>query len=213
MGHLYDLTLPLATGMPTWPGDPAVNLKPHLTLAEHGVRVSKLLLGTHSGTHLDAPAHLLPDCSRMENIGLDLLCGAAVVLDVSQADQIDAQTLDANGLPAGCERLLLRTRNSVLARLHQPIFDPDYVALTADGARWLVERGVRLVGIDALSVDPFASEELPAHRALLSQGVVIVEGLDLRHVPAGAYTLICAPLLLIDADGAPARVFLRKLER
>ena len=210
MGNIHDLTLPLWTGMPVWPGDPPVEVEPHLSLADDGVRLSRLRLGTHSGTHVDAPSHLLPDGATVEALDLAQLNGPALVLDLPQATQIDAATLASSGLPTGCQRLLLRTANSAQGRLHRPAFDPDYVALTADGARWLVERGLRLVGIDALSVDAYASEDLPAHHMLLASGMMIIEGLDLRQVPAGACELICAPLLIPGVDGAPARVFLRQ---
>jgi arylformamidase len=208
--RIYDLSLPLQTGMVTWPGDPPLSLVRALALdAGDGVNVSRLSLGTHTGTHVDAPAHLLRGGASVEALVLEHLIGPARVVYVPGAQDITVAALEALAIPRDCRRLLLKTHNSDVRLLTQATFRQDYVALSAKAARWLVERAICLVGIDALSVDPYAEEALPAHRTLLAHGVIIVEGLDLSAVPEGAYELCCLPLRIPDADGAPARVILR----
>jgi arylformamidase len=164
--------------------------------------VSRLDLGVHTGTHVDAPLHFLPDGAGAETLPLDVLVGPAQVVDAtSLTGPIDATSLESLDLPSGLERLLLKTPNSELWARDD--FTRDFIRLTGDGARFLVERGVHLVGIDYLSVG-----DQEAHRELLGAGVVAVEGLDFRRVDPGAYTLVCLPLLVVGSDGAPARAIL-----
>lgn len=205
--HIYDISVPLAEGLPTWPGDPCLQIEPFLTLEKgDGARVSRITLGDHSGTHLDAPAHILENGATLDDIALDRLLGRALVADLRGCKEIGLAEL--SGLPlAGEERLLFRTDNSALWT--RPDFSPDFVALTAEGAEYLVSKGIRLVGIDYLSIESFHGDET-VHRILLGNGVVILEGLDLAEVPAGVYELLCLPLRIAGGAGAPVRAVLRR---
>ena len=205
--RLYDITTPLRPGMPVYPGDSAVRVRPTAQI-DKGDPFNLLLLsmGSHAGTHVDAPYHFEAGGLTVDQLPLETLYGPALVRDVGRAEVVDEAALEALALPAGTRRLLLKSRNSRL--WEDPAFRPDFVALTPGGARWLVERGLGLVGVDYLSIEPLGSPEFPVHHTLLGAGVVIVEGLDLRGVPPGAYTLLCLPLRLAGGDGAPARVLL-----
>jgi arylformamidase len=199
--EIIDVTVPVRPGMVTYPGDPAVTLERVASLANGDVvNLSRLDFGVHSGTHVDAPVHVIDGAAGAETLPLDVLIGPARVLDLTAAERLDAAAFDGVEL---ARRILLKTRNSELWA--RDSFAEDFLALTEDGARVLVDGGVRLVGIDYLSIGDEA-----AHQVLLEAGVVVVESLDLREVDPGEYELICAPLKLVGSDGAPARVFLRR---
>jgi arylformamidase len=203
-----DVSLPLDALTPAWPGDPAFALDALYTVAQDGVAVSRLTLGSHTGTHVDAPAHLQPGGATVDALSLERLCGPAWVAHLPTTTHITADDLVRAAIPDDCRRLLLRTGNSDRGLLRAAAFDPNYTALTADAAAYLASRGLWLVGIDALSVDAFYAEDLPAHRALLGSGIIVVEGLDLDAAAPGSYWLACLPLRLVGADGAPARAVL-----
>ena len=185
--------------MVTYPGDPTVSLERVVSIADGGVvNLSRLDFGVHSGTHVDAPVHFIDGAAAAETLPLDVLIGKATVLGLTAAERLDASAFNGVDLP---ERVLMKTRNSEL--WERETFADEFLALTEDGARALIDRGVRLVGIDYLSIGDEA-----AHEALLGAGVVAIEGLDLRGVEPGEYQLICAPLKLVGSDGAPARTLL-----
>jgi arylformamidase len=201
--RLVDLTRPLSAATPVWPGDPPIRLD----VAAAFPLVHALCLGSHSGTHLDAPRHLDPAGAALDDLDLQSLIGPAWVCDLSQLPAhglITAADLDRAGIPAGTARLLIRTRNSVVTDR----FDPGFVALAPDGAAWLRDRGLRLVGIDGPSVDPYDSTDLPAHLVLLGAGIPLVEYLDLSAASVGTGQLICLPMRLLSGDGAPVRAVL-----
>lgn len=204
---IFDVTLPLTPDLPVYPGDPPVSLEP-VTRPSAGqpCGVAHLSLGTHAGTHVDAPAHLVPGGATVESLALEILMGKARVVDLPVATRIERADLQALDLSADL-RVLLKTRQS-LSNRREALADGVY--LTEDAAAYLVQAGLRLVGIDSLSVDRFGAPDLPAHRALLSAGVIVVEGLDLAEVEPGDYDMICLPLRIPGADGAPARVVLRE---
>lgn len=191
--------------MPVWPGDPPVTI----IRAEGLPAVSQLSLGTHTGTHVDPPAHFLAGATTIDRLPLAALIGPAWVAHIARTGAITAEALAAATIPPGTERLLLRTPNSDTTGT---VFDPGYVALTDDAAEWLLARGVRLIGIDGPSIEPFNAPDAPAHHRLLGAGVVIVEGLALGGIAPGPYELICLPLRIADGDGAPARAVLRRME-
>jgi arylformamidase len=196
-----DVTVAIRPGMVTYPGDPTVTLERVASLANGDVcNLSRLDFGVHSGTHVDAPVHFIDGAAGAEKLPLDVLIGPAHVLDLTAAERLDATAFDGVEL---AQRVLLKTRNSELWA--RDSFADDFLALAEDGARALIDGGVRLVGIDYLSIGDEA-----AHHALLAAGVVAIEGLDLRDVDPGDYELICAPLKLVGSDGAPARVLLRR---
>jgi arylformamidase len=204
---IFDVTVSLRAGMPTWDGEPGPEIRPLKQIGVDGepARVSLLTMGTHCGTHVDAPAHFIPGAGGVEALPLDALVGPCRVVEVAAAPLIHPADLEP--LARGASRLLLKTRSGAL--WDDPSFRRDFVALAPAAAAWLVAQGVLLVGIDYLSVDPYDAEPAAAHLTLLGAGIVILEGLDLRQVPAGAYDLAALPLKLAGADGAPARVVLR----
>lgn len=204
---VYDVSVPLRPGMPTYAGEPGPALDFQKLIARgDSANVSVLSLGSHTGTHVDAPHHFLDGAATVEAMSLDALIGPAQVIEHAKARHITAVDVAAAAIPPGTTRLLLKTPNSRF--WDHDDFHTDFVGLTGDAASWLVERGFVLVGIDYLSIEQFRSATHEVHKTLLAAGVVIVEGLDLRWVPQGSYTIACAPLKVVGADGAPARVFL-----
>jgi len=206
---VWDISVSLGSGTPVWPGDPEIVLERHRSIS-HGdaSNDSRLACSVHSGTHVDAPAHFIEGAATVDRLPMDALIGDAAVVELPAVDVITPELLTGLGLPAGTERLLFKTNNSALWRDPCHEFYPDFAALSAGAAKWIVQRGIRLVGVDYLSVQRFKDTEALTHRILLEAGVVIVEGLDLRAVGQGSYRLICLPLKLTDTEAAPARAVL-----
>jgi arylformamidase len=206
--HIHDISLPISESLVVWPGDPPVRITQplHLDRGDEAT-VSHLDMGAHTGTHVDAPAHFIPEGSGVDALDLNVLVGPALVVHALEADALSAEVLATLPIPPGTERILFRTRNSELWARGEHAFQEDFVAIIEDGARWLIERGTRLVGVDYLSVAPF-DDVTPTHRALLRAGVVPLEGLNLSGIEPGVYQLVCLPLKIADADGAPARTIL-----
>lgn len=213
--RIYDVSVPLSAATPTYPGDPGIEITSYLAIDRgDSANVSQIKFGLHSGTHVDAPSHFIAGGARVESLPLDVLLGAAEVIEAPpELDVIDRRFVEAN-CAAGSARILFKTRNSAFWQNPEAGFRDDFVYIEPDAARWLVQTGVKLVGIDYLSVERFKSDDFETHLAFLSRGVVILEGLDLSAVTAGTYELICLPLKVADGsgDGAPARVVLRTLE-
>ncbi len=206
---IYDISLPISLDLPVWPGDPAILLE-QVSAMDDGAEanLTRLDMSAHTGTHVDAPHHFLNDGRTVENLSLEALVGPCWVVRVADdIGEITAEILENADIPKDAVRLLFRTRNSEWWRRGESRFQTEFVAVSEDGARWLVERGAKLVGVDYLSVAEY-SQPVPTHRALLAAGVVVVEGLDLSRVEPGAYVLYCLPLKLVGADGAPARAIL-----
>ena len=204
---VYDISVPLRADMPTYSGEPGPRLQLAKQLSQGDpANVSVLSLGSHTGTHVDAPSHFLDGAPGVDGLPLDALVGPAFVAEHGGESHITAADLDALAIPADCRRLLFKTSNGRL--WDDSEFHRDFIALAPDAARALAERGLRLVGIDYLSIERFRPERHEVHETLLASGVVILEGLDLRAVPPGEYVLVCAPLNVVGAEGAPARAFL-----
>jgi len=193
--------------MPTYAGEPGPKLE-HLKQIARGdsANVTALALGSHTGTHVDAPNHFLDGRSTVEAMPIGALVGPAQVIELAELRHITAVHLESASIDAATTRLLLKTPNSHF--WDDDEFHTDFVGLTGEAAEWLTARGFVLVGIDYLSIEQFRSPTHEVHKTLLEAGVIIVEGLDLRNVPAGVYTMACAPLKVVGAEGAPARVFL-----
>lgn len=205
-----DVTVPIHDGMVHWPGDPAVQVGRLKELSRgDDSRVSDLRLGSHTGTHVDAPAHFLLDGQPIDELLAELTVGTARVVEIEATGAIEVEALARHEPQAG-ERILLKTTNSTRCWTTDE-FVSDYVYLGLEAARYLVARGVRTVGIDYLSVGG-GSDGVQTHRALLAAGICIVEGLDLSKVSAGRYELLCLPLRIEHGDGAPARALLRLLD-
>jgi arylformamidase len=212
---IYDLSVPLNDRTPTYPGDPEIQIQDWRSLsAGDSANVSLLHFGAHTGTHVDAPAHFIKGACAVDALPLEVLIGKAQVIEVPVDNTSIRKEVVLKHCTNDIERVLFKTRNSALWKTHNAEFQREYVYLELDAAEQLVEQGVRLVGIDYLSIEKFAQEGHPTHLALLSAGVVIVEGLNLSDVPAGNYELICLPLRVSggQGDGAPARVVLRTID-
>ena len=204
---IHDISRPLSAQLPVWPGDPPVEIARLGTGAGSEPSVSRVCLSSHAGTHVDPPAHYLRDGTTVDRLPLDVLVGPAWLAHLAGPSHVTATALAAAGIPAGTQRLLLRTANSD-APLNPADFDPSFIGLTEDAARWLLAAGIRLVGIDGPSIEPFESPGDPGHRLLLGAGVIIVEGLVLAGVSPGPYQFYCLPLPIAGGDGAPARAVL-----
>jgi arylformamidase len=193
--------------MVVYEGDPDIELALAAAMADGAqANVSRLHCGVHTGTHIDAPHHFIDGAAGVDEVPLDALIGPVHIIDASLIDHdIGAEDIESLGIPDGAERVLFKTRNSTLWDLSE--FSPDFIGLTEQAAKAVVRRGFRLVGADYLSIAPM-NDPAPTHIALLEAGVVIVEGLDLREVEPGEYQLVCLPLRLVGADGAPARAVL-----
>src|SRR5262249_5486979 len=192
-----------------YPGNPEFEISPVKQIAKgDSSNNSRLVMGTHTGTHVDAPKHFFDDRPGVESLSLDLLIGRARVIDMPVRGGITEKDLAAAGLREDI-RVLLRTPNSKLWSSKKE-FSPEYTHLTEDGAKFLVDQGVKVVGVDYLSVEQFHKPGAPAHHALLGSGIIIIEGLNLSDAEAGRYEMYCLPLRIAGADGAPARVVLKR---
>ena len=202
---MIDISVPITGGMVVYPGDEEVRLERVASIADgEDANISRLSCGVHTGTHVDAPLHFFDGDVGVDGLSLDALTGPAQVVDATFVErELDADSLRRIDLPSDTERLLFKTRNSQLWEKRE--FSDDFVRFNADGARALAELGVRLVGIDYLSVgDP------DTHRVLLGSGLVVLEGIDLREVEPGPYQLLCLPLRLVGSEGAPCRAVLAR---
>jgi arylformamidase len=210
MRRILDISLGLGPNTLIWPDNPGLRVIPVSRISRGDAsNVSEIRLGSHTGTHIDPPSHFDEHGLTVERVPLDVLIGRAWVADLTAVDGgIEPAHLEALDLPPGTTRLLLKTRNSGLWQDLPRPFASDYVSVSPAGAAWIVEHGVRLVGVDFLSVESFRAEGRPTHRTLLEAGVVIVEGLDLSIAESGEHWLACLPLRLIGADGGPARAVL-----
>jgi len=209
--EIIDVSLTISPDLPVWPGDPSIKLE-QVSFMDKGdvCNVSNLAMGVHAGTHVDAPHHFLNDNRTVELLKLDIMVGKAFVAHFKdELNAITAANLENAGIPLDVERLIIKTRNSKIWDKGNDEFHKDFVAILPDGANWIVKRGIKLVGVDYLSVAPFG-EGTATHQILLNAGIVALEGLNLSAVTTGFFELVCLPLKLKGADGAPARVILRR---
>ena len=207
MADLIDISVPVYSGMVYYPGDPGAEIAVSRSIDSGDIaNITELRLGSHCGTHVDAPSHFENDVRTVDRIPLDVLVGQARVLDLTgAASQVSRLDLEAAGA-AGATRLLLKTKNSRLWT--EPEFNKDYVSLSDEAADFIVTSGVVLVGIDYLSIEEYRSETFAVHHALLGASVAVLEGIDLSNVAPGDYELVCLPLKVKGGDGAPARAIL-----
>jgi arylformamidase len=205
---LIDVSVPIDPALPTYPGNTPFSLESIKRIANgDSSNVSTLHMSVHGGTHVDAPRHFFDKGAGAESLPLDLLCGRARVIELTTRSGITAQDLAGLDLREDV-RLLLKTHNSRL--WGSPEFHKEFIGVTESGARFLVDHGVKVVGVDYLSVEPFKTPGAPAHHILLGSGTIVIEGLNLRDVEPGSYEMFCLPLALVGSDGAPARVVLRR---
>jgi arylformamidase len=205
---LHDVSVPIHPGMPIYHDNPGVEIERASSIPDGATaNVSRITMGLHTGTHIDGPLHFFDDGAGADSLPLAAMVGDAVVVELPDigSGPIDEGALRGAAIPAGTERLILKTPNSELWSRSE--FTRDFVRLDGSGAGYVLELGLKLIGIDYLSIgDP------DAHRALLGAGVVALEGLDLRGIEPGRYELLCLPIRVVDTDGATARVLLRDLE-
>lgn len=206
--RVWDVSVPDRPDMHFYPGDPTLE-QTQIRAIKRGdaANLTHLSLGAHTGTHVDAPAHFIDGAPTLERVGLDRMVGPARVLDLRGRAAIDAAALGSHDIERG-DIVLCRTDNS--ERWALPGFQEDFAYLTRDAAELLVERGVKTIGWDYLSIEQFGSKTFEVHKRLLGEGVLIIEGLDLRAIAAGSYLLACLPLKLEGVDGAPARAVLMR---
>jgi arylformamidase len=208
---IYDITVPISENVPIYEGDPRVKIEvAHSIAGGDAANVTQLCFGAHTGTHVDAPNHFIDGTRKIHELDLEKLIGVARVVQLDESvtaiEPRHVENLEA------VERVLFKTRNSAFWNAPETGFRKDFTYITPAAARVLVEKNVRLVGIDYLSVEKFGSDDFATHITLLEKEIVIIEGLDLREVPAGDYELICLPLKVVSptGDGAPARTILRE---
>jgi arylformamidase len=204
-----DISVSLRADLPVWPGDPAVSIEPASRTANgDGANVTRLGIGTHTGTHVDAEWHFMDDGRTLEALTPDRLIGPCYVADLTEADDhLTPADLEAASIPDNITRLLLKTRNSGFWETSPARFDEGYVGITPDGASWLVEQGFDLIGIDYHSVEPYGADGT-THRIILGAGRIILETVNLGQVDPGHYQLYCMPLRIDGYDGAPCRAIL-----
>ncbi|MCF6150535.1 MAG: cyclase family protein [Candidatus Kuenenia sp.] len=206
----YDITLPILNSMITWPSDPAVSIK-RTSLITRGdsCNVSELKIGSHCGTHIDAPHHFEENGNTIDQISLEDLIGNVTVFECKNKEKIDLSDVKLLRLD-NVRRVIFKTVNSTYWEL--PTFKKDFVYVTKDAAQYLVDKGIKLVGIDYLSIEKFDNKKAETHHIFLQNNVIIIEGLNLSDVSAGKYELIALPLKIKDGDGSPARVVLRSID-
>lgn len=207
---MIDVSVELKNGMPSWPGDAAFRREWSSVPEEHGAKpaVSRVSCSVHVGTHVDSPLHFFSDGRSVEQIPLSTLVGPVAVRRLEVKKRVEVRHLGTLELKPDVKRLLLRTSNSRLWHDRPRSFSEDFVSLSPGAARWLVDRGIELIGVDYLSVEAYDAPDHETHEILLEAGVVIVEGLDLSEVEPGEYVLMCMPLKIRGAEGAPARAAL-----
>lgn len=201
--------MPIYNGMIVYPGDPAVEIRKAKTFQKDGVLISKIAMGLHAGTHIDAPRHYLPNGKTIGEIPLESLTGNAFVCDLSSvSDCITAKDLEKFVIDRG-DIVFLKTRNS--GRIRKK-FSEKYVCLDPTGADYLIEKKIKAVGIDCLSIEKFDSNDAIVHKKLLRKEIPVIEGLVLKHVAGGRYLTHCAPLKITGAEASPARCILVQKE-
>ena len=205
---LIDVSVPLDGKLPTYPNNTPFSVEPIKRIARgDSSNVSTLHMSAHTGTHVDAPRHFFNEGAGTDALPLEMLIGRTRVIEITSRTGITADDLRAIDLSEDL-RVLIKTSNSHLWT--SPDFHTDYIGVTESGAKHLVERGVKVVGVDYLSVEQFKTPGAPAHHVLLGAGTIVIEGLNLLEVDPGIYEMYCFPLRIVGADGAPARVVLRR---
>jgi arylformamidase len=205
---LLDVSVPLDAALASYPGNTPYSLEPIKRIARgDSSNVSTLHMSAHSGTHVDAPRHFFDQGPGAEGLALEMLCGRARVIELTTRKAITADDLAQRDLSEDV-RVLIKTHNSRL--WGSPEFHRDFIGVAESGAKYLVEHGIKVVGVDYLSVEAFKTPGAPAHHVLLGGGTIVIEGLNLRDIEPGIYELLCLPLLVVGSDGAPARVVLRR---
>ncbi len=205
---IHDISIPVSASLVSWPGEPSAEITYLHHLADgDSATVSQIHMGSHTGTHIDAPAHFISNGKTLQDIKLEYFVGKTVVVEELSAKVLDKEVIESLEIPDGTERLLFRTSNSEQRLLEKKDFFKEFVGINESGALWLTDRNIRLVGVDYLSVAPYG-ESVATHRILLGHDIAVVEGLNLVDVEPGEYQLVCLPLKINDIEAAPARAIL-----
>jgi arylformamidase len=205
---LIDVSVPLDANLPNYPGNTPFSLEAIKRIARgDSSNVSSVHMSVHAGTHVDAPRHFIDQASGVDALPLEMLVGRARVIEVTSRKGIGPDDLSATDLSEDL-RVLIKTANSRLWGASE--FHPEYIGMTEAGARYVIDHGIKVLGVDYLSVEEFKKPGAPAHHVLLGGGTIVIEGLNLRDVEPGVYEMFCLPLRIVGADGAPARVVLRQ---
>lgn len=208
---MIDISVPIHQGLPVWPDGAMIEIYRIADMDKGSIcNVSQLGMTTHMGTHIDAPLHFINGAKPTSSIPLDRLVGDCYVAEIKGKPFITASDLAMANIPAGTQKLLLKTDNSRLWENYSHSFYEDFCALKNNAAEWIIDFGIHLIGIDYLSIAPFHDPPEIVHRTLLQAEVVILETIDLRFVDPGLYELICLPLKIANVDGNPSRAVLRK---
>lgn len=206
--RIIDISVPVSHGIPLWPNSSGLCLTKVSKIGKKNVvNETHIEMNAHIGTHIDAPLHFISKGTSIDKIPLDIFIGEALVVYLPKVKEITARDLEKLSLPKSIKRVLFKTSNSLLWDKKVKKFKQDYVGLTADAASWLVKRGVKLVGIDYLSIAKF-DEAVPVHKILLGKNIYIIESLNLTGVKPGTYKLICLPLKITNSEAAPVRAVL-----
>jgi arylformamidase len=205
---IYDISLTLNSELPAWPGDSKTAIIRTESLTDGDAYNSSVITAPlHWGTHIDAPHHLYENRWSVDEIPLEVLVGSVTVIEIPNKNKITSKDLEKFNF-VNVERLLFKTKNSILWNESPLKFHTDFCALTADAAEFILKTQIKLIGIDYLSLDLYPAEDLPVHKLLYDANIVAIEGLDLREIEAGYYTIYCLPIKILKGDGAPARVIL-----
>lgn len=216
---IYDCSIALTPSIVTWPGEQPLKREVTATIEKDGVEVSRLTFGSHTGTHIDAPRHFVAGGNGIHQIPLEALVGAAYVIDLTHIDFPDGQPKEITPEHithidlSNIQRILFKTENSTRQLLDIQEFTSDYVSLSVETAKLLVQHHILLVGVDYLSVEKKSNPDHPVHTALLRANIVNIEGVRLTDVPAGTYHLTALPINIVDGDGAPTRVLLQTYDQ
>jgi len=206
---MYDISMSLCDQTPVWPSNERFKLRWLKNIKNDGVNESSLSFNTHTGTHIDLPYHFIESGQRVNNLSLERLIGKTLVAEYEGKSDIDKNLLSKIDISEDCNKLIFKTQNSK-KYLEKNRFRKDYVALSLDGARWIIENGIDLVGIDYLSIEAYFNKENETHKLLLENNVIILEGIVLNNVKEGYYNLIALPLNILEAEAAPVRAALYK---
>lgn len=206
---MIDITYPISKNIPKWPGSIGITVTQHLQMPKEEANLTSIEIDCHLGTHLDAPLHFVHQGKSVDQLDITTLIGKAFVAEIRDRKVITISDLEAV-VPKNCERLLLKTDNQLYWEQKRIEFEKDYSAIDAAAAKWLIDKGIKLVGIDYLSIQRF-HDGPETHQLLLEAEVVIVETLNLEEVTQGWYELICLPIKVVGVEGAPVRAVLRQL--
>ena len=210
---IYDISLTYTEDLPTWPGDPTIQLKQISSIKKGDLaNVTQLSMSVHAGTHIDAPDHFLGNGKTVEDIPMELMVGTAAVVEIPSREIITAADIQAAQIPDDVKRILIKTSNSEYWASGNKKFQEDFIAPDREAAKILVEMGMEVIGVDYLSVGGFHADGTEIHQALLNAGIWIIEGLDLKRAQPGKVQLICLPIKVAGGDGAPARALVRPVE-